>query len=410
MAGGGPKLPRVTRRALAAGLVAVLLPATAQAADPGRWTETGRSTIPLNYYQGVASDPAKRLFFNGIYTGLYRTDPLLGETARNDDIIPPDVFAREQYNHIGDIAWDAREGGRILLPLECYYPRAAPGQEDPNNTCNTGSFGVADPETLQWRYYVKIDPGVMAKAMWVAVSPDGKLAWSGIGKDLFAFSMDDITQANAAPAGPAIKPVRVLKDARPPSGVTGAAFLNGKFYVAGQDAPEGFQVWSIDLETGARQLEIEKQIVGESEGIDFFQSLGGTLHWMIMPYNTEGPPTYGVNNGTLLHFVPKEGVAGPVGAVGPPSRPAKVRLTASPRHIRSGAVTRVRFTARARIAGSDKPVTGATVAFLGRSAKTDAAGRATLKVRPGTPRVERARVSMAGLRPGKANIRVMPRR
>ena len=391
-------------------LVAAALAPPASAADPGLWTETGVSTVPLYYYQGISSDPQRRIFFNGVYTGLYRTDPLLGETARNDDVIPPDVHAREQYNHIGDIAWDAREGGRILLPLECYYPRAAPGQDDPNNTCNTGSFGVADAETLRWRYYVKIDPGVMAKAMWVAVSPDGKLAWSGIGKDLFAFSMDDITEANAAPAGPAIKPVRVLRNARPPSGVTGAAFYRGKFYVAGQDAPEGFQVWSIDLETGARQLEIEKEIVGESEGIDFFEGLGGTLHWMILPYNTEGPPTYGVSNGTLLHFVPKEGVAGSVGDVGPPSRPAKVRLTASPRHIRSRAVTRVRFTARTRVAGRDEPVNGATVSFLGRSAKTDRSGKTSLKVRPRTPRVERARVSMAGLRPGKANIRVMPRR
>jgi hypothetical protein len=406
----------VIGRALAAGLVAVLLPASALAADPGRWTETGKSTIPLNYYQGVASDPAKRLFFNGIYTGLYRTDPMLGETARRDDVIPPDVHAREQYNHIGDIAWDAREGGRILLPMECYYPQAAPGQDDPNNTCNTGSFGVADPETLAWRYYVKIDPSVMAKAMWVAVSPDGKLAWTGIGKDLFAFSMDDISMANAAPAGPAIKPVRVLKDARPPSGVTGAAFYRGKFYVAGQDAPEGFQVWSIDLETGQRQLEIEKKIVGESEGIDFFEGLGGTLHWLIQPYNTEGPPTYGVSNGTLLHFVPKEGVVAPAGPgdppgpVGSPSKPAKIRLTASPRHIRSGRGVRMSFRAQARVAGRFEPVGGATVTFLGRSAKTDSTGKARLKVTPGTPRVERARISRADLRPGKANVRVMPPR
>jgi hypothetical protein len=386
---------------------ALLLVPTADAADPGRWTETGLSTIPIVYYQGIASDPGKRLFFNGIYTGLYRTDPLLGETARNDNVIPPDVHAREQYNHIGDIAWDAREGGRVLLPMECYYPQAAPGQSDPNNTCKTGSFGVADPETLRWRYYVKIDPAVMAKAMWVAVSPDGKLAWTGIGKDFFAFSMDDITQAKAAPAGPAIKPVRVLKDARPPSGVTGAAFYRGKFYVAGQDAPEGFQVWSVDLDTGARQLEIEKQIVGESEGIDFFDGLGGTLHWLIQPYNTKGPPTYGTSNGTLLHFVPKEGVAGPEE---PAARAPKIRLTAAPRHIQPGRSTRMSFTARARIAGRDEPVNGAKVVFLGRSVTTGRSGTAAMRVRPGASGVQRARVTRADLRPGKANVRVMPRR
>ena len=388
-------------------LLALAAAAPASAADPGRWTETGRSTIPLYYYQGIASDPAKRLFFNGVHMGLYRTDPLLGETARNDDAIPPDVHAREQYNHIGDIAWDAREGGRILLPLECYYPRAAPGQEDPNNTCKTGSFGVADPETLRWRYYVKIDPAVMAKAMWVAVSPDGQLAWTGIGKDLFAFSMDDISEANAAPAGPAIKPVRVLRNARPPSGVTGAAFHRGTFYVAGQDAPEGFQVWSIDLETGERTLEIERKIVGESEGLDFFEGLGGTLHWMIQPYNQESVPTYGVANGTILHFVPKDGVAGPVG---PPAKPAKISLRAKPRHIRSGSVTRMRFTARARIAGRFEPVYGAKVVFAGRSATTGRDGKASMRVRPSGSGVQRVRATRSDLRPGKVNIRVLPPR
>ncbi|MEA2475612.1 MAG: hypothetical protein QOE06_3527 [Thermoleophilaceae bacterium] len=396
------------RIVLTAVAAALLAPAAAHAADPGRWTETGRTTTPIYYYQGMASDPARRLFFNGVYSGLYRTDPMLGETARTDDVIPPDVHAREQYNHTGDIAWDAREGGRVILPMECYYPQAAPGQDDPSNTCRTGSFAVADPETLQWRYYVKIDPAVMAKAMWVAVSPDGKLAWTGIGKDLFAFSMDDITAANAAPAGPAIKPVRVLKNARPPSGVTGAAFFRGRFYVAGQDAPEGFQVWSIDLDTGARTLEIERQIVGESEGIDFVDALGGTLHWMIQPYNTSGPPTYGPSNGTILNFVPK-GEAIPPGA-GPAAKPAKISLSASPRHVRSGRSVRMKFTARARVAGSLGPVSGAKVVFSGGSAETDAKGRATITVKPGGSGVQRARASRSGLRPGKANIRVMPRR
>ena len=383
----------------------MLLSAPAQAADPGRWTETRVSTIPLNYYQGIASDPGKRLFFDGIHVGLYRTDSSLGETARNDDAIPPDVHARERYNHIGDIAWDAREGGRIILPLECYYPQSAPGTDDPGNPCRHGSFGVADPDTLQWRYYVKIDPAAMAKAMWVAVSPDGKLAWSGIGKDLFAFSMDDIKKSNAAPDGPAIKPVRVLRNARPPSGVTGAAFYRGRFYVAGQDAPEGFQVWSIDLQTGERTLEIEKQIVGESEGLDFFEGLDGTMHWMIMPYNQKGPPTYGFQ-GTLLSFVPKPEAIPPEPVA--PATPAKIRLTASPRHVRSGRLVRVKFTASTRVAGRDEPVSGAKVAFAGRSVKTDKRGRASLRVRPSGAGVQRARGTRSDLRTGKINIRVIP--
>src|SRR3954453_15310735 len=133
-------------------LLLLLAPArAASAADPGRWVETGRSTLPLYDYQGVTSDPARNFYFDGIDFGLYRTDSQLSETGRNDDVIPPDVHAREHYNHIGDISWHAAEGGRVLLPLECYYPPAG-------NTCNTGSIGVADPATLRWRYYVKLDP------------------------------------------------------------------------------------------------------------------------------------------------------------------------------------------------------------------------------------------------------------
>ncbi|MBA2505205.1 MAG: hypothetical protein H0V29_04580, partial [Thermoleophilaceae bacterium] len=282
--------------ALLAACLLAALPVGSQAADPGRWVETPRSTVPLYYYQGVGSDPQRNLYFNGVYTGLYRTDIQLRESARTDDVIPPAVHVAEQYNHIGDIAWDAREGGRILLPMECYYPQAAPGEKDPNNTCKTGSIGVADPQTLQWRYYVKLDPAEISKVMWVAPSPDGTLAWTQVGKDLLAYDMNDISTAHAAPAAP-VKAVKRLPGAVPPSGITGAAFFQGRLYAAGGDDPNRFQVWSIDLDTGARQLEIERKIVGESEGIDFFEGLGGTLHWLIQPYNTAGPPTYGTSNG-----------------------------------------------------------------------------------------------------------------
>ena len=377
-------------------------PNVARAADPGRWTHTGTSTVPLYYYQGISSDPAQRIFFNGVYTGLYRTDAALNETARKDHVIPPDVNARERYNHIGDIDWDPREGGRVLLPLECYYPRAAPDNtEDPNNTCRNGAIGVADDDTLEWRYYVKLDPAEIPKAMWAEVSPDGELLWTGSRKDLLAYDMDDITAANAAPDAPPIKAVRRLEGGRPPSGVTGAAFFRGRLFVAGQDNPAGFQVWSIDLDTGEKQLEIEQEIVGESEGIDFFEGLGGTLHWMIQPYNQENVPTYGVANGTVLHFVP----AGESPST-PAARRAKISPKVAPRHLRVGRLTRLSVTATALIAGRREPVNGATVSAFGRTAKTDRNGKASLRVRPRSPEVHRVRISRSDLRPGKANVRV----
>jgi hypothetical protein len=151
-----------------------------------------------------------------------------------------------------------------------------------------------------------LDPSYIAKAMWDEVSPDGKLVWTSSGNDLLAYQTSAIKAAHAAPNGPLLKPVRRLAGAVPPTGITGATFYGGRLFVAGQDG-DLFQVWSIDLTSGARQLEIERQVVGESEGLATVDALGGVLHWQIQPYNTEGPPTYGPANGTLLHFVPASG-------------------------------------------------------------------------------------------------------
>jgi hypothetical protein len=280
----------------------VALPTAAGAVDPGRWRLTGTTPLPLYYYQGVTNDQSRRLFFDGVDFGLYRTDSAFHETGRNDDVIPPQVHLTEHYNHIGDISYDRAEGGRILLPLECYYPFTPNG----GNSCQNGSIGVADPGTLTWRYYVRLDPAVIKKAMWAEVSPDGALIWTSSGNDLLAFSAADVTPANAAPAHGPIAPVRVLEDVVPPSGITGATFVAGRLYVAGSTGAQGdtFQVWSIDLTTGLSQLEIERTIVGESEGLATARLHTGLLHWLIQPYNEHGWPTYGPDHATLLSFRP----------------------------------------------------------------------------------------------------------
>src|SRR3954471_1198112 len=113
---------RRTPVAILAVLASVLFTPPAHAADPGRWKQTGSSPIPFTYYQGVTSDDRGRFYFDGIFVGLYRADRKLSGEARQDEEIPPAVFATEGYNHMGDLTWDAAEGGRILLPLECYYP------------------------------------------------------------------------------------------------------------------------------------------------------------------------------------------------------------------------------------------------------------------------------------------------
>jgi hypothetical protein len=277
---------------------ALCAPAAAEAADPGRWALTGTTTLPLVYYQGVTSDSARNLYFDGIYVGLYRTTPAFEETGRNDDVIPPDVHLREGYNHIGDISWDGAEGGRILLPLECYVP----GGPNGGNPCLHGSIGVAGPGSLQWRYYVKLDPAEIPKAMWNEVSPDGSLLWTSSGEDLLAYRTSDISRANAAPDHAPIRSVRRLRGAVPPSGITGATFVGERMFVAGQGGGP-FRVWSIDLATGARRLEIERRIVGESEGLVTASLKGGTLNWLIQPFNDEQkPPTYSPDKATLLSF------------------------------------------------------------------------------------------------------------
>ena len=288
---------RVATLVLAAALG---LPGSAPAADPGRWTVTGTTTLPIVYYQGVTVDPARNFYFDGIFIGLYRTDSGLTETGSNGDVIPGEVHVREGYNHIGDIAWDGQEGGRILLPLECYVP----GGPNGGNPCLHGSIGVADPGTLQWRYYVKLDPAEIPKAMWNEVSPDGSLLWTSSGGDLLAYSTADISPANAAPGHAPIHSVRRLPGAVPPSGITGATFIGDRMFVAGQGGGP-FRVWSIDLETGERRLEIERTIVGESEGLVTTDLKDGTLHWLIQPFNDEQkPPTYSPDHATLVSFGP----------------------------------------------------------------------------------------------------------
>jgi hypothetical protein len=287
---------------LAAATVALVGAAdsTAVKRQPG-WLETGNSSVPIEYFQGVTSDRHRHLYFDGPFTGLYRTDSNLVEEARNFNVIPPDVNEREDYNHVGDITWDRHEHGRILLPLECFFPFIG-------NFCGTGSIGVADPETVQWRYYVKLDPTYIDKAMFAEVSPNGKLLWTSNGglnggHDLLAYDVSQIMPANAAPDGPLLKPVIVLRDAVPPNGITGAAFFHNKLLVANQNKTL-FQVWSIDLRDGSRRLEIEKQVLGESEGLDVVKTLGGELHWLIAPQGTGGkPPTYGdFSHSGLVHF------------------------------------------------------------------------------------------------------------
>ena len=216
--------------------------------------------MPLSYFQGLTHSAAGSWFFDGITVGLFRTDRGLVQKADAPSALTPELTA-QGFNHVGDLTWDAREGGRLLLPLECYVPGAPNG----GNTCGRGAIGVTDPATLKLRYAVALDPADIAKAMWAEVSPGGAELWTSSGSDLLAYDVNAVAPGAAAP----LRPVRRLAGAVPPSGVTGAAFYRGRLFLAGQDAG-GLQVWSVDV-TGATPPVLELELPGvaaESEGLD----------------------------------------------------------------------------------------------------------------------------------------------
>ena len=366
------------KRLVAIAVVSLLVPvAAAFAADPGRWRVTGRSAIPLEYFQGMASDPDRNVFFDGVFAGLYRTDDHLRERTRRETAIPPEVTAARGYNHIGDPTWDAREGGRLLLPLECYTPGAPGG----SNTCRRGAIGVADPITLRWRYLVELDPAEISKAMWAEVSPDGRLVWTSSGGDLLAYRTAAISRA--ATGAPPLRAVARIPGAVPVSGISGAAFYGDRLLVAGS-ADAGFEVTSIDLATGDRRLEIRRPAELEPEGLDVVDALGGVLHWIVRPSSGQG--------NVLLHYVP----TAPRG---------RMRLSAHPARLTAGRRTRVRFHAT----HAGRPVPGAVVRAAGRWVRTGAAGTARMTLRPPRPGRVRVIATRADLRAAVVPLRASRR-
>jgi hypothetical protein len=289
--------------------------------DPGRWKLVSTTSIRIFYYQGMTQDGQGHFYFDGVDNGLFKTDSSFNQLAGTTPYIPADVAARDKYNHIGAITFSKTAG--VLLPMECY------DDATDTNCANTGAIGVAAPVTLAWKYEVKLDPTNIKKAMWAAVSPNGKLLWTSSGNNLLAYSMADISPAHSWPTHAAIAPVRILKNSIPASGVDGGAFYAGRLYLNGS-VGDTEQVWSIDTSNGARRLEISRPVVGEEEGIDFLSqgngmvhpvalcsdpscgaathyttnSFGGLLHLMVMPQSDgKAPPTYAA--ATILSFAPR---------------------------------------------------------------------------------------------------------
>ncbi len=320
--------------------------------------------MPLSYFQGLTHSAAGSWFFDGITVGLFRTDRSLAQKAQAPSALTPDLTA-QGFNHIGDLTWDAREGGRLLLALECYVP----GQPNAGNTCGRGAIGVADPATLKLRYAVALDAADIAKAMWAEVAPGGRELWTSSGSDLLAYDASAVAPGAAAP----LRPVRRLAGAAPPSGVTGAAFYRGRLFLAGQDAG-ALQLWSVDV-TGATPPVLELELPGvaaESEGLDVLDARGGLLHWLLSPFPPGGAkPTYGTGHSELLTFVP--------------AAEARLRVRVARARLIAGRTTRVTVTVTERYAGRVHRVEGARVSAGAAHALTRGDGTARLRVRRSTP-------------------------
>jgi hypothetical protein len=298
--------------------------APARAADPGRWRVTGTPRCRSSITRASPSIPRATSTSTASSSGSTGPTPSFTETARTADVIPPDVHASEGYNHIGDISFGPR-GGR---PRPAAARVLRPNGPNGGNPCLHGSIGVADPGTLQWRYHVKLDP---------AEIPEGDvergLARRHAGVDLEPRRPARLPARRTSRAPTPLRRTRRstrcggLKGAVPPTGITGATFVDGRMFVAGQDG-KTFRVYSIDLATGSRELEIERTIVGESEGLVTVAAKGRTLGWLIQPFNPEGnPPTYSPDHATLVSFARRAGAVSP-GRAGPAGRRVRRRAVA----------------------------------------------------------------------------------
>src|SRR4051812_7957378 len=331
--------------AIAMAAVGIAVPASAQAADPGLWIKTSQLTKPATYRQGLASNPATRdVFFSGSFNGITRTRNEV-ELTKNTVAIPKEVSNREQYNHIGDIAFDSGEGGRLLLPLESYAPLAKD-----TNPSKTASIGVMDARTLAWKYYVKLDPSEIDKAQWVANDPEHGLVWTIGDTSLLAYNLADINPANAAPNAAPIHSVKRFDNILP-QGAGGAVVIGNRIFVS-QLVDNVNRVISLDLTTGASQVEIEIPGNLEEEGLDFGPYLDGLLHWELVP-------GAGLSNTQVLNFVPKG---------------ARLALTLNRAHVKRRKKTAVSATASVVTNGFKIPLRNVQIRLGGKSVNTNARG------------------------------------
>jgi hypothetical protein len=269
------------------------------------WQLKSTTTASIAYNEGIAFDQALGNFYlDGVIStsnsALYRANTSLAPTGANLAVLA----TKEGYNHVGDLSFDPVRR-RLILPLECYDPFS-----NPSNTCGKGAFGVADPATLKFLYYVNLWKPQIQKAMWDEISPDGRWIWTSSGTHLLAYRAANVnvqTAANQRSGAWGGLGGTDLGAVLPGSGVTGATFyaepVTGvpRLFLA-VDRGTYFQVISYRTGTApggapvllsARprtEITLNKSFSNaESEGLTVTgrvhgsYPLGAVLHWQMLP-------------------------------------------------------------------------------------------------------------------------------
>ncbi len=278
------------------------------------WRLAGTTTTSVAYNEGVTFDQRSGdFFFAGVSStsnsGLYRTDSRLSLQAANLAVIPQTA---QGYNHVGDLSFDSNNVSstntgkpRLLLPLECYYPN-----KTPSNTCGSGAFGVADPTSLKFLYYVRLWTPQIQKAMWDEITPDGRWIFTSSGTHLLAY---DASKVNKQTADNQLAGVwggisaTDLGAVLPTADVTGGAFYvdpaSGTLrLLLALNRGTYFQVISYGIATASNgapallsstpttEITVTKSSSNnESEGLavtgsfDGSYPLGGAVHWQTLP-------------------------------------------------------------------------------------------------------------------------------
>jgi hypothetical protein len=99
----------------------------------------------------------------------------------------------------------------------------------------------------------------------------------------------------------------------------------------------------------------------------------------------------------------------PAAAVPAAAGPA-LKLSVRPRSVRAGRRTRFVLSATVTNLGVTYPARGAVVRFAGKSARTNALGRAAIRAKLRRPGRKRARVTQRGVEGAAASVRVRRRR